>query len=286
MSNPISSFGDFRDASTDKAKIVLIPVPFDKACSWQKGAHKGPQAILDASPHLELYDIETDTEVYKHGIHTTVPLISDCSEDLFKAVKGKVSEIINQKQFPVIVGGDHSVSIGAVAAMAEKIKNLSVLQLDAHADMRDTYMGSRLNHACVMARIKELCPLTQVGIRSMAIEERKNMDLERVFFAHDIIGSDQWINKAVNTLSEKVYVTIDLDVFDIGIMPSTGTPEPGGLDWYLILKLLREVAERKTIVGFDVVELCPSANKASDFLAAKLIYKLLSYIWSRKWEEC
>ncbi|NQU65140.1 MAG: agmatinase [SAR324 cluster bacterium] len=285
MGNSTSSFGDFRDVSSENAEIVLVPVPFDRARSWQKGARKGPQAILDASPHLEFYDIETDTEVYKQGIHTEIPILSDASDDMIQMVKERVADILKHNQFPVVIGGDHSVSIGAVAAAVEKFAELSVLQLDAHADLRDTYMGSEFNHACVMARIREFCPIVQVGIRSMDIEEKNVMDPERVFYAHQIFGSDQWIKKAVKKLTDKVYVTIDLDVFDIGIMPSTGTPEPGGLDWYLVLKLLKEVAAKKTIIGFDVVELCPTHNKAPDFLAAKLIYKILSYIWSEKWEE-
>ncbi len=285
MDKSIPTFGDFRDVCLNTAEIVVLPVPFDKTATWQKGAKNGPQAILQASSHLEFYDIETDTEVYQKGIFTEKPVISENSEQMISSVNKRVSEILDRQQFPILLGGDHSVSIGAVGATAETHKTLSVLQLDAHADLRDTYMGSKFNHACVMSRIKELCPFVQVGIRSMDVEEKKEIDPNRTFFAHQIIGSTGWISEVVAKLSDTVYVTIDLDVFDIGIVPSTGTPEPGGLDWYLVLRLLKEVAEQKNVIGFDVVELCPSPNKAPDFLAAKLIYKFLSYIWRKKWEE-
>jgi len=176
------------------------------------------------------------------------------------------------------VGGEHSVSIGSVRAHVANDADITVMQLDAHCDLRDEYEGSKYNHACVMARITELCPILQVGIRSMDSSEKEALDKNRVVFAEDVCGDKAWIEKAVSKLSDKVYVTIDLDVFDPSIMPSTGTPEPGGLLWYDVLGLLRAVFEKKNVVGFDVVELCPDErNKAPDFLAAKLIYKLLSY---------
>jgi agmatinase len=178
----------------------------------------------------------------------------------------------------VVVGGEHSVSVGAVQAHVDRYPGLSVLQLDAHADLRDEYEGSKYNHACVMARIRELCPIVQVGIRSMDISEKPALAENRVFFAHAIHGSLTWIDQVVAGLTERVYLTIDLDAFDPSIMPSTGTPEPGGLGWYEVLTLLKTVCRRRTVVGFDVVELCPvETNWAPDFLAAKLIYKILSY---------
>ena len=155
---------------------------------------------------------------------------------------------------------------------------MTVLQLDAHADLRDEYDGSKFNHACVMARIKELCPAVQVGIRSMDISEKESIDPDKTFFAKDIVDTADWIQNVISLLSDNVYVTIDLDVFDPSIVPSTGTPEPGGLGWYEVLSLLKNLSSAKNIVGFDVVELCPNENnKAPDFLAAKLIYKFLSY---------
>jgi agmatinase len=178
----------------------------------------------------------------------------------------------------VVIGGEHSVSIGSIKTYAEHFANLTVLQLDAHADLREKYNGSKYNHACVMARAKELCPIVQVGIRSMDYSEKESIDPSRTFFAKDIYNNTDWIKKVISKLSDKVYITIDVDVFDPSIMPSTGTPEPGGLLWYDVIGFLKSVFEKKDVVGFDVAELCPDTkNKAPDFLAAKLIYKLLSY---------
>jgi agmatinase len=170
------------------------------------------------------------------------------------------------------------VSIGAIQAHAEKFRNMSVLQLDAHSDLRDKYQDSKFNHACVMARVKEMCPVVQVGIRSMDIEEKKSMTAGSVFFAEDIYNDRSYIDSVIEKLTDNVYITIDLDVFDPSVMPSTGTPEPGGMLWYDVLALLKSVCEKKSVVGFDVVELCPNeSNKGPDFTAAKLIYKMLAY---------
>jgi agmatinase len=197
---------------------------------------------------------------------------------MVEAVTARVQSHLANNKFTVVVGGEHSVSIGAVAAHAGRYPGLTVLQLDAHSDLRSEYEGSRYNHACVMARVRELCPIVQVGIRSMDISEKPALVEDRVFFAENIHDSTIWIDEVVAKLTEQVYLTIDLDVFDPSIMPSTGTPEPGGLLWYDVLGLLRAVCRQRTVVGFDVVELCPvEANWAPDFLAAKLIYKLLSY---------
>ncbi len=192
--------------------------------------------------------------------------------------RGKAAEILNDGKFVVALGGEHTVSLGVIWACHERYPGMSVLHLDAHADTRDTYQGDKYSHACVMARVRELTEeIVSVGIRSMDASEVEGVDRSRVFFAHDIQRHEGWVDEVAEKLSDEVYVTIDLDVFDSGIMPSTGTPEPGGLGWYQVLELLKAVAGQKTIVGFDVVELCPSDNKAPDFLAAKLIYTLLSY---------
>ena len=246
-----------------------------------KGADKGPLALIGASRALELYDIETDSEVYSHGIHTCPPLeTASPPEEMVRQVEGRVSELLEADKFVVTLGGEHSVSIGAIKAHSSKFKDLCVLQLDAHLDLRDEYEGSRYNHACVMARVKEICPVVQAGIRSMCADEKTGLDRENVFFAKDIIGKDGWMDKAADRLSDNVYVTVDLDVFDPSVMPSTGTPEPAGLTWSQVAGLLNTVSRRKKIAGFDVVELCPStANKAPDFMAAKLVYKFLSYIF-------
>ncbi|MFH1664752.1 MAG: agmatinase [Candidatus Omnitrophota bacterium] len=281
-------FGDM-DASFSEwagSKIAILPVPYDRTSTWLKGADKGPLALIEASPVLEMYDIETDQEVYRNGIYVSPPLITDAApEEMAAAVEAKTAGLIDAGKFVVTLGGEHSISIGAVSAHAARFKNVSVLQLDAHADLRDEYEGSRYNHACVMTRIKEICPAVQVGIRSMCAEEKGRIDRENVFFAGDIASAGErggWIEKAVGRLSDNVYVTIDVDVLDPSVMPSTGTPEPGGLTWYQVTGLLRAVAESRTVVGFDLVELCPNpSNKAPDYLAAKLVYKFLSYVFER-----
>ncbi|MGA1979130.1 MAG: agmatinase [Sedimentisphaerales bacterium] len=266
-------------SNPEDAGIVIIPVAYDGTSTWVKGADKGPAAILEASGNMELYDIETDSEVYKKGLFTEETITGEISTaEMIKAVAGVVEYYLEKNKFTVVIGGEHSVSIGSIETYAEHFANLTVLQLDAHADLRGEYNGSKYNHACVMARAKEICPIVQVGIRSMDYSEKEYMDSSRTFFAKDIYNNTDWIKKVISKLSDNVYITIDLDVFDPSIMPSTGTPEPGGLFWYDVLALLKAVSGKKNVVGFDVVELCPDAkNKAPDFLAAKLIYKLLSY---------
>lgn len=263
----------------ETSKVAIVPVPYDGTSTWIKGADKGPKALLDASANMEIYDIETDSEVYKVGIYTDKPITEDSSpEAMVEAVKARTLSLIDKGKFTVIIGGEHSVSIGTIQAHAQKYQNLTVLQIDAHTDLRDSYEGSKNNHACVMARAKELCPIVQVGIRSMDSGEKVSLDPARVFWAHKIVNCDDWMDQAINLLTENVYLTIDLDGFDPSILPSTGTPEPGGLLWYPTLKFLRKVIEKRNLVGFDIVELCPNTDdKASDFLAAKLLYKILTY---------
>ncbi|MHC4744180.1 MAG: agmatinase [Planctomycetota bacterium] len=263
----------------ENSEIVIIPAPYDQTSTWVKGADEGPEAIMEASGNMELYDIETDSEVYLRGIFTDEPVERDLyPEDMVETVRQKVQRHLARNRFPVVVGGEHSVSVGAVQAHADNHSGLTVLQLDAHADLKGEYEGSKYNHACVMARIKELCSIVQVGIRSISSEEKELFDNDRLFLSRDIHDNAEWIEDAAEKLGDKVYVTIDLDVFDPSIMPSTGTPEPGGLYWYPVLSFLKKVFAERDVVGFDVVELCPNAkNKAPNFLAAKLIYKLLSY---------
>lgn len=263
------------------AKIIVFPVPYDYTATWQKGADLGPEAIIQASAHVELYDIETDTEVHLQGIHTFQLLhLPRSPEDMTRVIRQNFSSFIIDGKFPVMLGGNHSITPGAVQGIKDYFSDLTVLQLDAHADVRESYNGSMFNHACVMARVKEVCPAVQVGIRSMDRKELDRLDIAKVFFARDILLRDDWVDKVVDLLSFHVYVTIDLDVFDPSVMPCTGTPEPGGLDWYQIIGLLKRVAEQRHVVGFDVVELMPNEyNKAPDFIAAKLVFQFLSYIF-------
>ncbi len=271
--NELKEFSDYK-----RSKIAILPVAFDKTSTWIKGADRGPKAILEASKNLEFFDIETESEVYRQGIFTDTELKPKNSEEMMKSVYDRVKKLLDDKKFTVVLGGEHSVSVGAVKAHALFYKDLSILHLDAHSDRRDIYEGSKWNHGCAVARMQESVDnIISVGIRSVDVSEYEKFDKDKIFFAEDIYNSNDWIKKAVSKLSKKVYITIDLDVFDPSIMPSTGTPEPGGLGWYQVLELLKLVSEKKEIVGFDVVELCPSENKASDFLAAKLVYKLLSY---------
>jgi len=273
-------------SNLETARIVILPVAYDGTSTWRKGADKGPEAIIEASANMELYDIEIDSEVYKNGIFTDSIVEVDVPVDkMVEAINGEVQNYIEKGKFVVVIGGEHSISIGAVKAHSHAYQGLTVLQLDAHTDLRQQYNGSKYNHACVMARVREMCPIVQVGIRSMDSTEKPFVNRENIFFAKDIYNNKDWYAKAVSKLSDKVYVTIDVDVFDPSIMPSTGTPEPGGLLWYEVLEFLKLVCEQRDVVGFDVVELCPDEeNKAPDFMAAKLIYKLLSYKLTRQGE--
>lgn len=265
----------------ETASIAVLPIPYDGTSTWLKGADRGPQALLDASANLELYDIETDSEVFRQGIVTLEPVVCpDDPEEMVHAVSERATAVLKEGKFLVGIGGEHSISVGLVLAMAKRYANLSVLQLDAHSDTRDVYEGSRYNHACVMSRIGEICPFTQVGVRSMDSSELRNLKRSRMFFAHDILKASIPLNKISETLSRDVYITIDLDVFDSSVMPSTGTPEPGGLNWYGLIHIIEAVVRERNVVGFDITELLPNPeNRAPDFLAAKLVYRILSMVF-------
>lgn len=279
-------FGDLPPSHREPqtAAAAILPVPYDLTSSWKKGADRGPAALLDASANLELYDIPTHSEVYKRGIATLEPVVTDRPpEHMADLVQHAVAEILQRDQLPVAIGGEHSVSIGPIRAAADRFDDLTVLQIDAHADTRETYDGSPCNHACVMARARERCAITQVGIRAIDVAEAPGLDPKRVFYAHDIIDRPgrPWIDDVVNTLTDNVYVTFDLDAFDSSVMPATGTPEPGGLSWGDVDALLAAVARSRRVVGFDVVELLPTPGLwACDFLAAKLVYRVLSEIFA------
>jgi agmatinase len=274
------NFGGLPDKflNYEYGKIVVLPVPFDKTSSWIKGSDRGPKAIIEASMNMELYDLETDSEVYKKGIFTSEEIISNSSEEMIKYVYERVTELIKDGKFVVTLGGEHTISLPAIKAHHETHNDISILHLDAHSDMRDSYLDNKYSHACVMARVKEINNnIFSIGIRSLDSSELDNINRNNIFFAKDIFNSENWIQEVISKLNPNVYISIDLDVFDPSIMPSTGTPEPGGLEWYPTLNLLKEVCIKRNLIGFDVVELCPTENIAPDFLAAKLIYKLLSY---------
>ncbi len=266
-------------ATIEKANIVLSTVPYDGTSTWQKGADKGPQAFLDASENMELYDIETDSEVYKQGVFMPDAITENSSpEAMTEAVYKLTKEYILKDKFVTTFGGEHSISIGAIRAHNEVFQNLTVLQIDAHADLRKEYEGSSCNHACALYEANETTNLIQVGIRSMEVSEKRVMNLDNVFFAHEMAQDEFWMDAAIELMTDNVYITIDLDGFDPSICPGTGTPEPGGLMWYESLEFFKKVFEQKNVVGFDIVELCPNeTEKSSDFLAAKLYYKLLTY---------
>lgn len=278
------------------AKIVILPVPYDGTSTYGKGAEKGPDAIIKSSGYVELYDIETQSEAFRQGIFTGQFLDvtnKDDPEVVVNKIQDAVRKYLKDNKFVVMLGGEHSISTGFARALFEKHKNMSVLHFDAHGDTREEYLGSKYNHACVMARIREFVPsLVQVGIRSLDIEEvQTRKPNQHLFFAHEIHDSHnsrndptkEWMQQAIGKLTNDVFISIDLDVFDPSIMPSTGTPEPGGMGWYQTLEFLEKVIAKKNIIGFDVVELAPRKGEpAPDFLAAKLIYRMLSMIFAKK----
>lgn len=263
----------------DTSEIYLQSVPYDGTSSWGKGADKGFEAFLHAAQNMELYDIETDSEVYHKGIYLMKELKGyNTPEEMFKDVYNHTQKQLLKDKFLTFFGGEHSISIGIIKAFYEHFDNLTVLQIDAHADLREQYEGSRYNHACAVYDASKNCNLIQVGIRSMDVSEKEHMDCNKTFFDHDISGKSDWMDQAISLMTEPVYITVDLDAFDPGIMPATGTPEPGGLRWNTAINFLKKVFSERNVVGFDIVELAPiDGFHAPEFLAAKLYYKMLSY---------
>jgi len=272
----------------ENASVLILPVPYEGTTSYGSGTRGGPKAIIDASRSLELYDEEIRGEIYRCGIHTlpeVEPLVEGPAH-MVKRISGIVGELYQTDKLIVLLGGEHTITVGAVRGISKYI-DLSVLQIDAHADLRDSYQGSPYSHACVMRRVREICnDVVQVGIRSISAEEMEFVMSEKlegeIFLMRDIIDDEGWKEDVIQKLGQNVYITIDLDGLDPAIMPAVGTPEPGGLEWYEVLSLLREVAESKKVVGFDVVELAPIPGLiAPNVLAARLIYKLIGYILLR-----
>jgi len=274
---------EFRNQET--ASVVILPVPYDGTSTWVKGADKGPQAILEASENMELYDIELDAENYRIGIYTDDYVTEDTSpRKMSQAVYKSANKWLDQGKFLVTIGGEHSVSIGAIQAYHEHYSDLQVLQIDAHTDLRPEYEGSKYNHACVMARVREWCPFVQVGIRSMDVIEKQFVPEGKIFYGSGIRNGryGDWITEVTSKLEGKVYITIDLDGLDPSILPSTGTPEPSGLLYHEVINLIRAVNEKHEIIGFDIVELCPNPKeKSSDFLASKLLYQIIGLVFKK-----
>lgn len=268
------------------ARVAVLPVPYEATVSYGKGTGQGPAAIIEASTQVELYDEELGCEPSNVGIATlpALDLAGVRPNDLQKKLESAVSQILKDKKLPLIFGGEHSITPAVVAAVHHVHPNLTVLQFDAHADLRQEYEGERMSHACAMARVRDFCPVVGVGIRNLSKEEAAWVSREKlpVFFAHKMRKDDSWMKNALAAIkTDEVYVSIDLDAFDSSIMPATGTPEPGGMNWYEVTDFIRLVCEKKKVVGFDIVELAPQKElHACDFLAAKLAYKCIGY-WAK-----
>ncbi|MBI2580882.1 agmatinase [Candidatus Woesearchaeota archaeon] len=273
-------------ADYDKAKVAILPVPYDATTTYQPGTRNGPRALIEASRCLEFYDEETERSFTWIGVCTLdeVEAVDD-AERMAGRVYEAVKVLLDGNKKVVVIGGEHSISSGSVKAHKEKYPDMAVLHIDAHADMRHELAGNRFNHGCVARRISEMCPLVSVGVRSIAEEEMEHIRSSngkiRIFFAKDMHDSNSWMDAVVKSLGENVYITIDLDAFDISIMPSVGTPQPGGLLWYQMLEFMKKIATAKNVVGFDVTELMPiPGNNAPNVLAAKLVYKLIGYFFT------
>ena len=275
-----SPYSDFATS-----KVLILPIPFDGTSEWHSGSRYGPKTIIEASELLELYDDEIGWEVYKIGIHTlpSIQAPNAKSEIVVDNIYNRTCELLKESKFIISLGGEHTISIGLIKAFSEYYKNLSVLHLDAHADLRNEYNGTKFGQATVIRRVLELCPVIQAGIRSLSQEEKDYIIANKLnpYFISEKGISNEHINEIVSALTENVYITLDLDVFDPSIMPAVGLPEPGGLFWNDILSLLKKVIDRKNVVGIDLVELCPSQGPAScAFLTAKLVYKIIGYQFS------
>lgn len=264
------------------ARAVILPVPFERTTEWVSGTREGPRAIIEASQYLELYDLELGCELHKIGIHTHAPVrpVMGSTSTMIDRVLQAALPLVRDGKVVAMLGGEHSVSLGTVRGYKERFPSLSVLQLDAHADLRDEYLGDRYGQACVMRRVSEVCPVVQVGTRSLSLNEKVFLDRHHMVpvYAGSGLSDDEVQERVVAGLGNDVYITIDADVFDPSVMPAVGTPEPGGMAWQSVLSLLRAVAQHKNVVGFDVMEYCPREGPSHcAYLLAKLTYKLIGY---------
>jgi agmatinase len=285
----VGEFGGTMPTTTDftRARVVILPIPLDRTTSYVPGTRNGPHEILVASSHMELWDEETQTDVHSIGIYTMPEMEFPFAsiDDVMQEIRRVATELVSRGKFPFVLGGEHSITGPIVEAVAATYPELSVLQIDAHADLRDSYMGTPHNHACAMRRVLDHARTTQVGIRSLSPEEASAIPglKTQIFYDYNMRQDPHWIDRVVDSLGENVYITIDCDGLDPAIMPAVGTPEPGGLSWYETLTLLRRVIESKRVVGCDLVELAPiGGNIAPNFLCAKLVYKILSYRFGKE----
>jgi agmatinase len=271
-------------ARWEKARVAVLPVPYDATTSYQPGSRFGPRALIDASRYLEEFDPELGVEPCSVGIYTcpeVEPVVGD-PKAMLDRVESLVSYLVQDGKFVALVGGEHTLTLAAVRAHSSAYGSLSVLQLDAHLDLRDTYQDSAFSHACAMRRVWEVARVVPVGVRSCSEGELTWLREQKIrcFWARELKDKVEWMDEVCDSLGDRVYITVDLDVFDPAVMPSVGTPEPGGLDWDTVTELLRKVARRTHVVGFDLVELAPiPGNRAPDVLAAKLLYKMVGYIF-------
>jgi agmatinase len=269
-------------STLENSGVVVLPVPYEMTTSYKKGTHAGPYAILSASQQVEYYDSDFDCEPYKAGIFTMPPLPVEnvLPEDMLLEVECAARDILEAKKLPLVLGGEHSISLGVLRAIKSYYSDVSVIVIDAHSDLRDEYHGSPYNHACVSCRMAELAPVIQIGIRSM--EESKTISQDKInttiFYPKDL-SENNWLDRVASLCSNNVYISVDVDGLDPGVCPGTGTPEPGGLSWEQINMLFEKVSNQSTIIGADIVELAPVKNQhRSDFLVAKLAYKMIGYL--------
>jgi agmatinase len=281
--NPHSFLGlGEQHSARERARVALLPVPYESSTSYMGGTRYGPEAILLASRHVELYDHELDSEPHLVGIHTypSLELTAAGPEAALADLRSAYAEVCARGQFVIMLGGEHTITQVPVLYWADQLEDeLSVLQFDAHADLRDSFHGTEWSHACVMRRVVDRVRPVGVGIRAIDSEERRLIDgLGLTMVYGEELGSDGWMERVMAALTENVYISFDVDFFDPAFVPSTGTPEPGGGSWQQAMALLRRVFKEKNVVAADVVELAPLPGiVAPDFLVAKLVYKMIGY---------
>lgn len=287
MSDPIRGYNFLgltpEETEYDHARVVILPVAYDATTSYKSGTKYGPAAIIAASREVETYDPATGRDIGEIGIHTALEIeaVAEGPAKMIEVVEAEVAKYLKNGRYVVMLGGEHSLTTAPVRAHKAKYPNLSVLHIDAHADMRDSYQGSKWSHASVMRRVREMVPAVSVGIRNASEDCVQSLKAGRcpVYWATDVVGKTGWQEAAINQLTDQVYITLDLDAFDPSIMPAVGTPEPGGMHWYETLDFLRLVFSKKNVVGFDIVELSPIAGlHHPDFLAAKLTAEMVRMV--------